>query len=194
MVFRLSLFLIPFLCLPYLYLMSRALHVHTPDPSLAMVRLTKTSPPFPQPKSKFTAQQLTRKMSSSSTSSSSFFTAPDTPGSDPLETYATEKALQKDKEKEASLLDVNVNVNDAAVLKETEAATPGPLGGNKIDKSLATRVHETATSTPGGEATMKVTPEEAERIQEAEARVVDAKDRMAATGEEAATPHLNVFP
>lgn len=109
-----------------------------------------------------------------------------------METHATEEALQKDadmhKEKEANLLDVNVNVDDAAVLKETEAATPGPLGGNESDNSLAARVHETATGTPGREATMKVTPEEAERIQEAESRVVDAKDRMAVTGEEAATP------
>jgi len=137
-------------------------------------------------------------MSSSSTSSSSFFTAPDTPGSDPMETYFTEEALEKDTEQhteeEASFLDVNVNVDDAAVLKEAEVATPGPLGGNESNKGLAARVHETATGTPGKEATMKVSPEEAELVQEAESRVVDAKDRMAATGEEAATPHLSAFP
>lgn len=159
-------------------------------------------PFFPAGKTKFTAQQLANRMSSSS-----FFTAPDTPGSDPMETYATEEALQKDqeqhKEKEASLLDVNVNVDDAAVLKETEVATSGPIGGTGGEGaqgsedgggSLAARAHGSATGTPGGEGTMKVTPDEAERIHEAESRVVDAKDRMAATGEEAATPHLNVFP
>jgi len=115
-----------------------------------------------------------------------------------METYFTEEALEKDTEQhteeEASFLDVNVNVDDAAVLKEAEVATPGPLGGNESNKGLAARVHETATGTPGKEATMKVSPEEAELVQEAESRVVDAKDRMAATGEEAATPHLNAFP
>lgn len=128
-------------------------------------------------------------------SSSSFFSAPDTPGSDPMEAHATEEALRKDAEQhrhdteeEASLLDVNVNVDDAAVLKEAEVA------GNERGSSLAARVHEAATSTVGDDATIKVTPEEAERVQEAESRVVDAKDRMAASGEEAATPHLNIFP
>ncbi len=92
-------------------------------------------------------------------SSSSFPSeaAPDTPGGDPMEAYATQHALEKDAAKEAHLSGVNVNVDDAAVLKEAEAATPGPLVGAEGGTSLAKRVHEAATKgMPGEEATMKV--------------------------------------
>jgi|SRR6056297_2974190 len=147
-------------------------------------------------------------MSSPSPPSAHRLTVPDTPGSDPMETYTTKNMLSQDtahyhpeQEKEDNLLDVNVNVDDAAVLTEAESAMLEPMGklegdkGNNKGGSLAARVHAAATAEPDHEAVLRVTPEEAERVQEAESRVVDVKESAGVCERDAKIPaELQNFP